>query len=267
MNVIPSSILTGVNEIIDKLLFTNDQFKDFRYKHKRSCNKLSKNPPNDFDGSALINSLHECIENNLKMRPNRKVSVENWKLRPITDNQAFKTSEHNTSDEITLERAIVEKWPTKWTYQMPVASGIFSSTSDKRRAVDLVHSNENGNFEFVELKITSDTPLYAAMEILGYGLVYLVSRRDSANNLEYNDETLPVLKAEKITLCVLAPEKYYEKCNLRWLEIAINDGLKNIVKDDFDLSFRFEKFGTEIKWNHKMSYIDLPELLVRISVY
>ena len=267
MSELPKSILTGVNEIINKQLFIGNQFKEFRYKQKRSCNQLSKNPPNEFDGVALIEAIYATIENNLNKRPDRKVSSKNWKVRSSDDNKSIKTSKHNTSDEVTLERAIVEKWPTKWTYQMPVASGIFGSNSDKRRAIDLVHSNKNGDFEFVELKMTSDTPLYAAMEILGYGLVYLASRRDSAKNLKYNDKTLPVLKAEKISLCLLAPEEYYEKCNLKWLQIAINEGLKNITKDDFDISFRFEKFEPKFKWNHKMSYIDLPELLVRNSVY
>ena len=131
----------------------------------------------------------------------------------------------------------------------------------------MVKSNENGNFDFVELKITSDTPLYAAMEILGYGLIYLDSRRDSAKNIEYNNETLSVLKAEKIKLSVLAPLEYYEKCNFRWLQNAINEGLKKIVNNDFDLSFSFEKFDSKFKWNHEMTFMDLPELLVHNQVY
>jgi hypothetical protein len=272
MSVIPGSILACVDAEIDHCLFNKDQLQEgFRYEHKHSCNVLSKTPPSSFDGSELIAAIYDRIEKNLMHRPKRDPSAENWKLRPWNEQDAITANiknKKNKSDEVTLERAIAKKWQEKWTYQMPIASGLFGSITDKRRAVDLVHSKETGHFDFVELKIQSDTPLYAAMEILGYGLVYLASRRDTAKNLKYNSENLPVLMASEITLCVLAPGNYYGSCSLEWLQDAINDGLKEFVKSDLKMDFRFEKFAKDFMWKHDMAPTDLTEeMLVRECVY
>lgn len=275
MSVIPSSILSCVDAEIDSAFFSNEQLqKGFRYEHKRSCIALSNALYNQFDGYGLIAAIYDRIEKNLMRRPNREPSSENWKLCSV--NRLSAKSENikknkNTSDEVTLERAIVERWPTEWTYQMPVASGLFGSTSDKRRSVDLVYIKEkdNRNFDFVELKIESDSPLYAAMEILGYGLVYYASRQDTAKNLKYDSKDLAVLEASKISLCVLAPDDFYKYknlyYNLEWLQDAINKGLQKLDKGNLKMEFRFEKFL--FPWNHNMSAIDLPEHLVRESVY
>lgn len=270
MSIVPSSILSCVDAEIDYALFKNEQLQNgYRYEHKRSCIYLSKNPPTQFNGYDLIVAIYDRIEKNLMRRPKRYPSEKNWELRSTSDQVAVKTGAKNESDEVTLERAIVEKWPTKWTYQMPVASGLFGPISDKRRAVDLVHSRGNGQFDFVELKIQSDTPLYAAMEILGYGLVYLASRQDTARNLEYASEELPVLRAREITLCVLAPDDYYKNKNLyyklKWLQDAINNGLQKLDKGNLKMDFRFEKFL--FTWKNNMSTSNLPENLVREPVY
>lgn len=273
MSVVPSSILSCVDAEIDSAFFSNEQLqKGFRYEHKRSCIALSNEPYNQFDGYGLIAAIYDRIEKNLIRRPNRKPSSENWKLGSWSNKGAISENiknKKNKSDEVTLERAIVEKWPENWTYQVTVASGLFGSISDKRRAVDLVHNKGNGQFDFVELKIKSDTPLYAAMEILGYGLVYLASRQDAAKNLGYVSEELPVLRASEITLCVLAPDDFYKNknlyYNLEWLQDAINKGLQKLGKGNLKMVFRFEKFL--FPWNHDMSASDLPEHLVREPVY
>jgi len=267
MSNVPDSILTGVNAVIDQHFFIGDQLKEYRYKHKRSCNLLSKTPPVLFDGLALITDIYDCIEGNLLQRPDRTPSTENWKLRPSDNPDRIKTNQNNQSDEVTLERAIVQQWPDEWTYQMPVASGIMGPIADKRRAIDLIYSNDNQHFDFVELKIRSDTPLYAAMEILGYGLIYLASRRDTEKKLKYNKNSLSVMTASKITLCVLAPKDYYKNCNLKWLQDAINKGLHDFVKNDLTMDFRFENLSEDFVWNHKMQVDELVENFGRERVY
>lgn len=259
-----SKILAGIEEVINSHLFADGMFSDFRYLQKRSCNELSRNPPNLFDGKALVTALFERIQENLAMRPNgRAPSSKNWHLRSTNVHHLIGPAIHNESAEVKLERAIVQKWPANWTYQMPVASGLFDGYTDKRRAVDLVfdHEDEDGHYDLVELKIKSDTPLYAAMEILGYGLVYLASRTDLAGNLNYKASDLPVLKANRITLCVLAPENYYETSNLKWLEVAINDGLTQFATPDLSIDFQFQKFGNQLG-NHLPIKV-LPETLIR----
>lgn len=263
----PKKILEGVEEVIDRHFFADERFPGYRYFQKRSCNKLSKSPPKSFDGAALVTAMYDCIENNLANRPkkDRTPSSQNWLLRSTKDHHLISPGSKNMSAEVNLERAIVQKWPASWTYQMPVASGLFDGRSDKRRAVDLVFDHINGHFDLVELKIKSDTPLYAAMEILGYGLVYLASRTDRAANLAYRSADVPMLRANRITLCVLAPEGYYAGSHLMWLQDAINDGLKRFATPDLSIDFRFEKFGSE--WSHDLPIKDMSATLVRKPVW
>ena len=176
------SILDGVDSLINSHFFADEHSTKYSYKHKPSCNALSASPPEAFDGTKLIAGIYKCIEKNLLRRPDRAPSPKNWKIRSETDTKNIQPREDNKSAEVTLERAIAQRWPEKWTYQMPVASGLFGEHSDKRRSIDLVYFGEHGSFDFVELKVESNTPLYAAMEILGYGLVYLASRNDSVKN-------------------------------------------------------------------------------------
>jgi hypothetical protein len=181
------------------------------------------------------------------------------------DEQLTRPSSENTSAEVKLERAIVQKWPANWTYQMPIASGLFDGYSDKRRAVDLVFDHRDGHYDLVELKIKSDTPLYAAMEILGYGLVYLASRTDRAANLKYATADLSVLIASRITLCVLAPEGYYAGSDLMWLQVAIRNGLERFTTPELSMDFRFEKFDSQ--WCRELPPKYLPEILDRNPVW
>lgn len=259
-------ILEGVNEVIDRHLFAGEELPHYRYFQKRSCNKLSKSPPKSFDGAALVAGMYQCIEGNLAKRPDgRTPSSKNWNLRSTKDHHLISPSSNNESAEVKLERAIVQNWPDSWTYQMPVASGLFDGHSDKRRAVDLVFDHKDGHFDLVELKIKSDTPLYAAMEILGYGLIYLASRTDRAKNLKYKAVDLPVLSASGITLCVLTPEGYYAGSHLMWLQDEINDGLKRLATLDLRIDFRFEQFGSE--WSHVLPINGLTETLIRKPVW
>jgi hypothetical protein len=269
MSESPKSILTGVDALINSHFFADDHSDGYSYKHKRSCIALSTAQPESFDGAALISGIYDCIEKNLYLRPDRAPSSENWKLRNTND---VKHDPENDSAEVTLERAIVKRWPKEWTYQMPVASGLFGSTSDKRRAVDLVCLSGNDCFDFVELKIKSNTPLHAAMEILGYGLVYLASRKDSAKNLKYGDgNSLSMMKAKAICLVALAPSQYYEKYKLDWLERSLNDGLIKLLKQklvtNLKMTFRFEKFSDDFVWSPGFTPEMLPKKLVRERVY
>jgi hypothetical protein len=259
-------VLEGVKEVIDGHFFTDEKVREYRYCQKRSCDEFSENPPQSFDGVALVAAMYQCIEANLYKRPiDRTPSSQNWRLRSTKDHDLRMTSGQNRSAEVRLERAIVEKWREHWNYQMPVASGLFDEHSDKRRAIDLVFDHKANHFDLVELKIKSDTPLYAAMEILGYGLIYLASRTDRAENLKYKATDLPVLRANKVTLCVLAPEGYYAGSNLKWLQDAINDGLKHLPKLDLAINFRFEQF--DFPWTSESTARDLPETLIRKLVW
>jgi hypothetical protein len=110
-----------------------------------------------------------------------------------------------------------------------------------------VHKDGEARFEFVELKIDSDTPVFAAIEILVYGLLWLLSRRDR-ELLGYQSN--PILDAETLRLSVLAPGTYYPGCPIAPLSRAINEGLHTLgPRFGISMDFRFTAFPAEFYWS------------------
>lgn len=161
-------------------------------RHWSSVLKLSRSPPACFDGPALVSDLFSQVSANwnkclaaLESQPSR----QNWRwLDPKCDFSA-----KNFSAETTLERAVVSAAKaqnrTDWSNQIPIASGIIAGGGDRRRAIDLAHLRGADAFDFIELKVGSDNPLYAAIEILKYGFVWLLSRKHR-DVLGYSDRLL-----------------------------------------------------------------------------
>jgi len=131
-----------------------------------------------------------------------------------------------------------------WANQIPVASGLLGPHADKRRAVDLAHRCQSHRsqrcYVLIELKERSDTPLYAAFEILRYGLLYVFSRR-RIKDLQYDATEQPLLRAERIHLRVLAPHEYYKCCKLDWLEKDLSQAIGCLAckKADVGMDFSF----------------------------
>ena len=169
-------------------------------------------------------------------------------------------ADQNKSPEVCLERAIVRTMKTlepkrlSWVNQVPIASGLVNATADRSRKIDLVHILGGGTFEFIELKVRSDTPLFAAMEILKYGLVYAFCRY--AGRVQQSIFKDPELReAKRINLRVLAPAAYYENYDLSWLEVSLNEGLAAFCvaqRLKCDLHFAFEPLTfvarTPVSW-------------------
>lgn len=109
---------------------------------------------------------------------------------------------------------------TDWANQVPVASGLIKGASDGRRAIDLVQRHAAGTYQLIELKIASDTPLYAAVELLGYASLWLLARLDPPANEP------DLLKAQCLDLRVLAPMAFYTTFDLAVLERSINRGVQ-----------------------------------------
>ncbi|MFZ5726932.1 MAG: hypothetical protein ACOY4C_10990 [Pseudomonadota bacterium] len=146
-------------------------------------------------------------------------------------------SAHNTSPEVQLERALMRLGRVDWSNQVPVASGIAGATAERRRAIDLVHQRSPRHFEMVELKVASDTPLYAAFEIIGYICIWLLSR------LEPTAPDNPLLAAKAIDAVVLAPTAFYAPYQLENLRLRLDDDLQRLGREHgVALSFLFEAF-------------------------
>lgn len=95
-------------------------------------------------------------------------STELWKWRSVPAH-----ADWNSSKEKVLEKTAAEKLPkAEWANQVVTASGLSRNPGDGRRNIDLVHRTSAAKYRFIELKIGSNNPVYAAIELLEYALLY-----------------------------------------------------------------------------------------------
>lgn len=204
-------------------------------RHRSVCMRVSGLRPREFDGRAAVRSLLASVERHWPDKPATR-TTNNWNLR--REVPPFVTR----SPEVALERTIAARASGAWFCQMSTASGIHGPASDKRRAIDLVHHPKDGHYRFIELKIGSDNPLYALFEALGYGLIYLMSRR-SRCGFGYSDRDL--MSAHAIEMTVLAPHAFFDyrrrghdaafTYDLNWLEEELSEGLQEVAGDDVSM--------------------------------
>ncbi len=103
-------------------------------------------------------------------------STELWKWRSVPAR-----AEWNSSKEKVLEKAVAGKLPkAEWANQVVTAAGLSRNSGDCRRNIDLVHRTGAEKFRFIELKIGSNNPVYAAIELLEYALLLPNTRTASA---------------------------------------------------------------------------------------
>lgn len=258
------SILDDTDALIDDWLGIDNSWdgSEPRYKNKTSLKRLS-NPserPTNLDGKQFVKDLLARITDNWKGREpaDRKPTRKNWRF-----DKQLESDPRSPSLEKTLEKSIVAVTGNDWANQVPVASGLVSS-KEGHRAIDLVHLKANNAFEFIELKIDdgSGGPLFAAMELLLYGLIYVLSR-DNMDELGYSSKDKILFAAKSVELQVLAPAAYYKDCKLTWLEETLSTGLSALSKDfDYDLSFKFRSFPEKFEW--KLWSLDLLVALENI---
>jgi hypothetical protein len=214
----------------------------------------------------LVQSLYDLLrENWLRALPNARISRQNFRWH---DPQRG-ISARNTSPEVTLERALVhaavDSGRMDWSNQVPVVSGIAGARAYKRQAIDLVHHLPDGGFEFVELKIKSNTPLHATIEVLLYGLFWLLSRQ-SKIALGYADN--PILDAPVLQLSTLAPAAFYVGLNPLGLAGAIDRGVHALgQRHGVTMRFRQTAFPQTFRWpaavanSELLSWLDCRELI------
>ena len=201
---------------------------------KSTCRLLTSAPKGMPSFDTLLSNLYGLIEGN---RRERMPSRENWR----TKRQTYLCGK-NRSPEVLLERAIALLGEhgvlSDWFNQVPVASGLIDDKADKRAAIDLMLFKDN-HAEFVELKWESNTPVFAAFEILLYGLAYLYSR---VNWKELGYLVKPLKRVSEVSLRVLAPRAYYTGYHLEWLEQGLDEGVRTLAakKTEGALSMGFD---------------------------
>src|SRR5262245_27510495 len=145
----PVSFFDGLPEII----CTHLGVKNFRT--KKAALELAARNPFVFSGEQFVRALFERLDRNWSaVLPglSKPPSSQNFRWCVTKD----RIDPENTSPEVTLERALIHACINAnrkdWSNQVPLISGIAGPRAYKRRAIDLVHRDENGGFEFIELK-------------------------------------------------------------------------------------------------------------------
>lgn len=169
-------------------------------------------PPVAFNGAALIDELVTKIGHNCATTGPLR-SAQNWRF-----NKQLYISDENCSPEKKLEKAIAKQTSNAWANQIPTSSGLLGATRDRHRNIDLGFRIAPGRFELIELKMDSDTPLYAAMELLEYAALYIYTR---ARLVAAGATVTELLAATTIHWRVLAPPSFYRAARLEWLQIAL----------------------------------------------
>jgi hypothetical protein len=152
-----------------------------------------------------------------------------------------------------LERALVGACVTvgrhDWWNQIPISSGLVNGYAGKRRAIDLVKHRGGRSYEFVELKIASNTALYATVEILQYGFVWLLSRQFRVR-LGYSGDSL--LDADDVRLNVLAGKSYFQDVDFNAFEAGVTSAVGEIAALHGDsMAFRMVRFPESFVWPAK----------------
>jgi hypothetical protein len=245
------SLFEGVDDVVVKFL----DVKNYRHQPPEEWNW---SPPSSFDGVAMVNEMFEVVSTNwnlslARLPPvlSRPPSKENWRwFVPKLDYSDGHFSGKRKSFEVPLEREIirasVDRRKGDWSNQIPVASGIIKARG-KKRAIDLVHKRGEAAFDLIELKDKSNHPLHGAIEIIEYGLTWLLSRRDR-ERLRYTKEWMKpsadLIEATDICLAVLATREFYGDTDLSWLASGLDAGIYELGKriGGVKMGFAFTQF-------------------------
>jgi hypothetical protein len=245
-------MLAGTQELVDTALGL-----DVAFDTVTAARRLSGSPVL-LNAAALLDRLYERIVRNWDRSECR--STQLWRSFAKPDIAA-----HNSSPEKTLEKAIVE-WAPGWFNQIPAASGLLIGIEERHRNVDLGHFVAPGQLELIELKAGphADTPLKAAFEIAGYGLLYCFARAHRVQLALLRENR--VLVARRVDLKVLAPREVYAGYHLKRLGTSLDAGFRQFSSRRFtgalEMNFGFESFPDDFQWPGTPGY-ELPRFLER----
>jgi hypothetical protein len=237
------SILSGIGNLVDAWLQVEPKGKPPYYRHRTAANSLTRRDKPITGTREFLDASYAQIQQNRLAAiavDDRTPSKENWRWK-----RHLELGPENKSPELLLERAIVNACGDNWSNQMPTASGLVGPTAGKRAAVDLVFREDSTTYSLIELKVASDTPLFAAIEILMYGLLFVWSK-ENQEELGYDVNVQPVLAASTVMLGVLAPADYYANFDLTALAAALNGGLVEFgERHSLRLGFEFCQLGED----------------------
>jgi len=248
-----AKIFDGVDDLIDRSLgITQVGTASPHYRCKQAALGVL-NRPVGFNAAELLAKISFQLETNLNSENARWLvkgpSKENWRW---TKNLNW--SLRAKVDEKTIEKLISQECGPDWVNQVPTASGLLNHAGEKSCSIDLVWRIREAEYEFIELKYRDSTPLFAAFEVVKYGMLYLLSRKH-VSLLGYTIAFNPLLWAKVVHLVVLAPPEFYLQYKLKWLEDDLLSALECLGYDDLTIKFRFD----EMPWPQDLNCRDSIE--------
>jgi hypothetical protein len=209
------------------------------------------------DRHRLFEQIYERIRLNWVSNriEERWPSQSNWVLRTAPE-----FTQHPTLyREKQLQKNIAIHLQNEgWGNDVPTASGLVNDRG-RQMNIDLTHRIPGG-FEFIELKLESNTPYEAAIQILRYGAIYLLYRLEPELARRFKGNQM--MNAKSIVLEVLAPDRYYSSgdVDLQALEVQLDRQVAKFAEEyvsGLSLSFRFMAFQADFVFRPGMN----PDLI------
>jgi hypothetical protein len=235
-NTKPQNIVASLDDDIDE--FFGLDAVGLSHQDKKACLLLCDEQPQK-DGAELVCRLLDRIVRN------RSALTETGRAARGSQTWRWKKNISLRRDyegiEVRIERAIARLLNDDWVNQVPAASGL-TDANNRRCCVDIVHRRHAVEFDFIELKALrpginssgAQTPLFASMEVLKYGLLFLFCKKNRDLLFPGGIEHRPILNANRVHLEVLmTPNCYLHSARkgpfrIAWLNRLITDGLNEL---------------------------------------
>lgn len=261
----PTRLLAALNNEIDGF-FGLDKF-GLTHHDKEACIRLCTEQPSQRGAELILRLLNRIAHSRSSLtgvsQAARGKEMWRWK-KNLTLGSA------NTSLEVRIERAIARLLDGDWVNQVPAASGL-TNAKDGRCSVDIIYRRSAVEFDFIELKALDlaktpsgeQTPLFASMEVLKYGLLFLFCKKNRDLLFPSSMERRPILNASRVHLEVLmTPNCYLHSANrplfrIAWLNQLITEGLQEINEQQnlsttgsgVQFDFSFKQFPGSFVWS------------------
>jgi hypothetical protein len=192
---------------------------------------------------GLFEDLYQRIrENWMRYRePDRwPTPGKNWVLRVAPEVTRHPTQRLEKQLQKTIAICLESEG---WGNDVPTCSGLVNSRG-RQMNIDLAHRVPDG-YEFIELKIKSDTPFEAALQLLRYGAVYMLYRTEPELARRFKSHSM--MRAKHVVMEVLAPYPYYSctDVNLGGVETRLDREVEAFSRRraaGVKLSFHFRAF-------------------------
>ncbi|QOY88000.1 hypothetical protein [Paludibaculum fermentans] len=252
-------IVTALDQVIDDFFGLSPI--NLSYANRSAYGKLCREKP-QLDGAELVRRLLSRISENRSALTQAGTPVRGGQMWRFKKN--LKLDPGNGSLEVRIERAIARLMDSDWVNQVPLSSGL-TDGHEAKRSIDLVHRHSDTEYDFIELKALSpgrrcggnQTPLFAAMEILQYGLIFLYCRENQEVLFPATADLRPLLRARIIHLEVLMTHNCYEQpggvgqSGLAWLNnilLSCMEELNHRTPCLVSFTFAFKQFAKEFAW-------------------